>query len=534
MTLDGFLTALTLLVGLFALVPAVQRLRATLAAPVQGTLAMVAVLAILWLELREPALTCPSWLGGMCAWLELDGDKASIARKDAFLVVLAWALAAFAIHRFSRVRAGSVPALARLAARLIDEGRMGEALALLEPHVELFVSVSRRRGRWQRLHDQVQSFGQPDPWNFDDPPRRAMGLNWPGWASAMVRRFSALIPAQAEAEAAAIDTFRLVHHSPQLLAYMADQRPYLALPFLSAETYSRGEFSDAFLERLIASPGSALYQELEQNQNLEHPIGYALPERNRLLHFLFSDSRFAVRLGVWQPVGNYLERLLDGAETPGYIDRLNGSAKWYEREWWRDPAYVGFFFFDVMVTSALRQGVANHMWLFYFPHFAERIARVYDSSGPDIDRHAEFPTRAARLLYELVSYMTGWIKALPDLPDGSPHRTLPANRNQTGTNIPFSAATALGRTLAAILRSPRVDEEVTQTLHDVVMRMIQELPREGDLARLRQWVIEEVVHGGGGRIPQDYNAHLTVLFTNTDHVVRADIEDYAAALNAAA
>ena len=115
--------------------------------------------------------------------------------------------------------------------------------------------------------------------------------------------------------------------SPQILSFLAEQRPYLALPFIGAETYSRGEFLDAFLAHLIAHPGSALYQELEQNQNLDYPIGYHLPPSNRLLHFLFSDADFARKLGVWSPVGDYLQRLLDGMERPGYVAWLNGSAK---------------------------------------------------------------------------------------------------------------------------------------------------------------------------------------------------------------
>jgi hypothetical protein len=551
MTLDGFLTALTLIAGLFALVPAVQRLRATLSAPLQIIVALAAVLTILWLELYEPALACPAWLGRSCGWLEWDGDQGSVARKDAFLVALLWGGIAYSVHRFSRVRAGSVPALARLAARLIDENRLGEALALLEPHVDLFVKVSRRRGRWQRIYDRLSTFGQPDPWALQDAAGQPWDRNWPRWAAAAVRWLHALIPdvvrtkaaaavryvsilipAQARAEAASADMFRLIHHSPQLLGYLAEQRPYLALPFLRAESYGHGDFSDAFLELLIAHPGSALYQELEQNQNLEGPVGYALPDRNRLLHFLFADANFAAKLAVWQPVGNYLERLFDGAEVPGYIDRLNGSATWYEREWWRDPGYVGLFYFDVMVTSALRQGVPNNMWLMYAPHFAERIARVYDSSGPDVDRNAEFPTRGARLLYELASYMTRWIAVQPELPAGSPHKTLPANRNQLGNNIPFWAATSLGRSFAKILSCPNVDETVVETLHYVIARTIRDLPSDGPEVRLRQWLIEEIVHGGGGAVPADYNEHLTVLFVNTDHVLRAELEDYAAALDA--
>lgn len=127
--------------------------------------------------------------------------------------------------------------------------------------------------------------------------------------------------------------------------------------------------------------------------------------------------------------------------------------------------------------------------------------------------------------------MAQWIKALPELPAGSAHSKMPTNTDQTGRNIPFSAATALGRTFAAILGRPIVDEGVVETLHDVVTRTIRDLPRDGEHARLRQWMIQEIIRGGGGALPADYHAHLSVLFANIDHVVTSDIDDYEVALS---
>lgn len=534
MTLDGLLGALALGAALFALVPAVQRLRASLAIPLQALVAAIALLTILWLEFYEPALSCPARLGRACDWITFPGDSGSIARKDAFLVVLAWGAAAYALHHFSRVGVASVPAMARLAARLVDENRLGEALSLLAPHIDLFVTASRRQGKWQRLHDGLANFGLPDPFPLDEEQARPRGMGWPGWLTASVRASARIVPAQAGAESAALDTFQLVHRSPQVVAYLADQRPDLAVPYLRAKTYSRSDFSDAFLEHLIARPGSALYQEIERNQNLHYPVGYVLPERNRLLRALFEDSNFAVEIGAWKPIGTYLERLLDGMEKPGHVAWLNGSAKWYEREWWRDPAFVSLVYFDIMLSSAIAQGVRNHMWLHYFPHFAERLARAYDADGQDIDRNAEFPNRSAHLLGDIVGYLKKWIAVLPDLPDGSPHKILPANRNQTGTNIPFSAATALGRTFAVILRAGRVDIAVIETLHDMIARLIRDLPRDGPYAPLRQWVIAEMVSGGERAPPRQYRDALAVLLMNTDPVVQFDIEDYRDAIDAAA
>lgn len=533
MTLDGFITALSLALAMFALVPSVQRLRARSSPGPQGMLAFVAVTFILWLELWEPALVCPSWLGRGCGWLVLPGDTGSIARKDAFATVCLWVVGALLLYRFNRASAAAVPALGRLATRLVDEGRLGEALALLEPHVALFDATSRRRARWQRWHDWLATFGQPDSRLLLEAPgttpsKRSLLPAVDGF----VRFWANLLPAQTKPERVATDTLRMFLHSPQVLDFVSEQRPYQALPLLSVRTYGCGDFADAYLSRLIARPGSALYQELEQNQNIEWPVGYALPDRNRLLHFLFSDSNVAVELGVWKPIGDYLQRLFDGVEAPGYIDRLNGTARWYESEWWSDPGYVGVAYFDVMVTSALRQDVANHMWLYYFPNFAERLARLFDANGADVDRNVEFPTRGARLLYELVDKQAGWIKAFVDLPAGSPHTIVPANLRQVGMSIPFSAAEALGRTLLLILRTGQVDGRVEESLHDIVVRLIRDLPRDGAGGRLRAFVIQQVVRSGGNDAPR-HVIRLAAMLTESDHILQAEVEDYRVALDAA-
>ena len=185
-----------------------------------------------------------------------------------------------------------------------------------------------------------------------------------------------------------------------------------------------------------------------------------------------------------------------------------------------------------MVTSAIRQNVADHMWLFYFPNFAERLARLYDSSDESVDRTAEFPTRAARLLYEIVDRLHKWVACFTELPADSPHRIFPERRDRAGKNIPLSASKALGSTLYTVLMAEQLDEQFAQTLHDITVRMIRNLPAEGDCAALRPWVINDIVSGGGARPNPAYRERLRVLFADTDYVLRFEVEDYAAAIDA--
>jgi hypothetical protein len=533
MTLDGLLGALALVVALFALVPAVQRLRASLAIPVQMLVAVPALLMILWLQFYEPELLCPIRLGNACDWLTIAGDSGAVARKNSFLVLFGWAVLAFVLHHFSPVKIGSVPAMARLAQRLFDEDRLGEALSLLVPNIDLFVEARNRKSRWQRLHDRLASVGLSNPFFVEVIGQPSNSAGRPEWLSKAVRLCALAIPAQRAEEMAARDIFEMVHSSPRAIKYLAEERPDLAIPFLRANVASRGEFSDAFLLRLIEQPGSFLYREIEQNQNVRYPVGYDIPERNRILNALFADSKFAVEVAAWKPIGDYLLRLLDGAEKVGHIEWLNGSAKWYEKEWWRDPVFVSLLYFDIMVSSAIAQGTRDHMWLFYYPAFAERLAKIYSPNGNGIDRNAEFPTRSARLLYELISHLTKWISSLPELPEESPHKTLPTDRHAAYSIIPFAATVALGQSFAAILRTDRLDQNLLETLHSTIALMMRRLPKEDRHSTLRQWVIRELISGGGYTLKDGHNKQLLGLLMNADHVLRFDLDDYEAALELA-
>ncbi|GAA3274188.1 hypothetical protein GCM10020258_51990 [Sphingomonas yabuuchiae] len=83
---------------------------------------------------------------------------------------------------------------------------------------------------------------------------------------------------------------QLLFHSNRLLDHIVDRRPHFGVALARLDVYGSTEFVGRYLTRLIATPASALYQELAGNE-ISSPIGYQLPERNRLLHFLFADPR---------------------------------------------------------------------------------------------------------------------------------------------------------------------------------------------------------------------------------------------------
>lgn len=538
MTLDGFLTVLALLAAIYSVLPSAQRLRLGLEWKSQAAVALVAVSAILALELYEVKLPlCPLSLGEACRWLVLpEGDTGS-SRKGAFLIAFVWLILSILIHNYSRPSLGSLPASTQLAIELIDDEQFGDALKLLEPRIELLARASRRLGNCQRLHDWLHEFGPTDPNSFaafsrKPGSRRYCGESWPKWAARPVQLLAHAVPRHDRTEAAASDMLQMLFNSSQLLDYIAERRPYFGVTLMRQEVYGAADFSERYLARLIAAPGSALYHELRTNLVMDGPIGYELPARNRLLYFLFSDANVASRLSAWKGVGDYLKRLLDGDERPEYQEWLKGDQGWFDEDQYHDPTFMGLIFFDIMVRAAARQGVLGHMWLYYLERFARALEAGYDSSGDGIDLENEFPIRSARLLYELTHMVEGWVKLFAELPEESIHREFPRRRESPGS-IPHAAVSALADIVARVAGSERIDRNVVETIHTSVLYTIRGFhPDNGPLSRMRAWLIEAVLDAGDRDNRALHYERLADLFADADYMLQHDVTDYAEALQA--
>ena len=298
--------------------------------------------------------------------------------------------------------------------------------------------------------------------------------------------------------------------------------------------HERSYFSEAYFDDLISNTGSVLYQELEQNENTSFHGGYYFPESNRLLHFLFNDARTAENLQVWKPIGEHILKLLHSDESPAFVASLNKRAEGFEC--WKNPVWVGIFFFDLMVTAAAYQGVRWHMWLYYFPFFVDRLEKLYDTSDPMVNTSDEFPTRSARLIYEAVRSLCSWVLLVQELPADSPHRQSEIFSHYkrrgwecwTGDNgnIPVSAAIALGTCMMTIAMSKRLDDKFAGYIYEVVMRTVKDLRRDSDMGHFRSFLIQSIVNGGQNQFNSNYGRRLAMLKDKVDHVIWDHIDDY--------
>lgn len=540
MTPDGFLTFLALIVAVYTVATPVVKLRIRLEIRLlQIAAAISAVGLTLYLEffdaLKQP---CLSALGRACEWLTLPADNSFTSKDAAFLVVLGWMLSAWLIHSLSKLGPSSLPVLSKLVDELLVEERYAELLKLVEPHLPLINQVSRRKLGLQRLHDWLAALTGKGPIEYfikklDDIKKHGR-RQMPAGLARVIGHAHIIVPSLQKREKHAQDILRSIYRADEARRFMVKQRPYAAIPLLRLERYERFEFSDRFFGDLIADAGSALYLEIREQQTTRYQL-QVFPEHNRLLHFLFSDAENAKTLGVWKPIGEYLLRRLDPAVDPDYVAYLNGPATHFEQEWWSDSTHVGIQFFRLMVGAAAHQGVKWHMWLYYLPRILKKLEENYDTSNPLVDTTAEFPTRAARLIYEIVDALGDFVKLAPDLPEGSPHRGVPDRFEHDNGNIPVSAAIALGQCVRMVATSGRLGDTFVIYMHECVLRDIAEFPRNGGDGRLRGFLIQSIVQGGdavGRTRDQVYGQRLATLLQGADHVLWENARDYIAAVDA--
>lgn len=551
MTLDGFLTFLTLAVAIYALVPPVTRLRTGLALSPQIALALIALTVVLYFQFY-PALAqpCPRALGTWCRWLVLPPSGGNLEQSAAavnpqqlsFLVVLAWGGIAYAVFKLSRLSPSALPRMQRVVDELMHERRFGEVLKLTQPHIRLIYRAAHRELRLQRWHD---FFRRQRPGKF----RSIVGLlpdldsdrPEPTWRDRLATVAGThtwwlyrIVPRGGGIEEAAENILHVLCASEDLIEFMATLRPYAAIPILTMGDDNSGELSDVYFRLLMKNPRSVLYHELKNNQNESLDTGYWSDHHNKILYFLFHDANVAHTLEVYRPIGEQAIVYLDQSRSVEYVNNLNKyGGRFSDDEEWKDPVFCAEFFFDIMVTSAARQGVRWHMWLYYFRNFIEGLIKIYDDTGPGIDPDDEFPNRTAFLLYQAFDTLAKWASLVKSLPADSVHMQFPGDRvTQDNGNIPASAVSCLSHCIGSFVMADNIGSAFKATVHEALMHDLRNLRRDGAQGLIRAALIQTLV-SGGRREPADYGPAIVGLFGQADHVLQADLDDYSAALRAA-
>ncbi|MCY3627324.1 MAG: hypothetical protein OXG88_06755 [Gammaproteobacteria bacterium] len=274
-----------------------------------------------------------------------------------------------------------------------------------------------------------------------------------------------------------------------------------------------------------------MYEEFKWNADF--PADIHPREGNQILGALFNNAEVAKRLEVWRPIARHMLALMHTSESPDpeFTASLNSKSQDFDHEKWENPIYAGIYFFDVMVTTAAYQGIQWHMWLYYCSYFIEELESIYDTSDPEVNESDEFPTRSARLIYEVISVLRDWILLVKKLPPESPQmqsNILDLCRDHDrasetyqdfhdNLNIPVSAANVLGLCLKKIVLSERINDKFKGYMYKIAVDTTRKLDNPWNLLLIRY-----IVRGGSGFLSEKYGITLYELHSQIDHFDRQD------------
>ena len=161
------------------------------------------------------------------------------------------------------------------------------------------------------------------------------------------------------------------------------------------------------------------------------------------------------------------------------------------------------------------------MWLYYFPHFVERILRNLAPNEKLVDPHTEWPTKYHYALYEITSCLCKWIEAVDHIPLEQDNVLLEStSANHENGNIPKSSMLALGQIVKQILVSDVVADRFKKYITDMVYRRYFEL-RKVDATKSYADALINCIRCGGfsmGKTSPDYAQYLLDAFNDFDRI----------------
>lgn len=446
-----------------------------------------------------------------------------------YLLLLSAALYFFWRTRFPTLARGRVHIFHELIENLHLTKRYDELVLLVEPQLPKLISLTKQQPLFVRWIDHLD---RPKiDWTAllrGDQPRALS--TWRKYLSTFLQQLKSWSLARNEASTQASEILLNLVTSPELTIHLAIAHPHFCLKLLQADEAIRSDFIDHYIDELLDVPGSRLYVELKNNQNLRVGSRLYLPENNRLLRFFFTDAAAAIKNGLDKAIGEAVCRRLD--EDSKLAEKLNGPLGYYcESRRFRCPINSGITLFEIMVHEGIHQGLNDHMWLHYFGHFAEKMLKKMPEPT-DEEAYQEWPTPFHYLLHRLVSIAIDWAEQCARIDDSEiPKATRIAN-NFDRHFISKQATKVLGSMLEHIIPSKKLSTSFKTDLLEAAIRGHVNLQNDRHLADVSSSFLTAVISGTGISTTRSYRTKLQNIFERIDHVMRERASTFEQALDA--
>jgi hypothetical protein len=232
-------------------------------------------------------------------------------------------------------------------------------------------------------------------------------------------------------------------------------------------------------------------------------------------------------------VGNYPLRLLD-RNLENYRQTISARKPWEDEILHRDPTYVMIFFFDIMIRSAMRDGLLSHMWLPYFDILVDRILRSMDRDHPDYDADAEFPNFGYYLIYEIFNAYGQWLHAIECCQENSPAIKLKdTSSREDGSGVVKWTMVSMSRSLRYLIKDDGTEERFKAYIMEMVVRDYDNLAGVQNGPRYQEALLNHLIRRDDFRPDAEYGARLRDCYDQIDHPLKFDTREFEEALRVA-
>jgi hypothetical protein len=530
MTLNGVLTALSLLIAAWALLPHWRRTELQLRASAIDKLALLlGGFVILYLQYYPffAAIGLTPRLGLSRFGLTPENISFLVFLSVMILIVMRLGRPSFSQQDLTKVLA--------LVRELLSAEKHLELLSIFERNFDMLLRICRNGWVFFKMRRRL---ARDIPLNFVDlvtlaykqATRQREGKP-PDDKSSWLFKFLLplrilivrILPLHDSKAVTARQIIDEVLSANEIVKTVSRQSPYLVLRIFDSNVASTRVLAEKYIRELLLFPRSILYSEIRANQSHQANGNYELPASNRVLSHLLSDARVALQLQAWRGPGNAMLSHLDWLARNPSEDTYNWAYdQVFEEEGrWESTLFVGVSFFDVMIRRALFQDIEWHMWLYYLPSVTRSIVRNYSQGDILTDQASELPTRYSLLLREIIDTIIGWIGCLEHLPFDQKNSILVSDHlNHENENIPKSSIIALGTCLYDILQANQIAYPVKRGIMSAVYRCYFDFRQNDKFTRYSKVLLSSVSQGGFrfDRPSSVYRAVLVETFQSYDKI----------------
>ncbi|MFL9674540.1 hypothetical protein [Pseudomonas sp. 2822-17] len=428
--------------------------------------------------------------------------------------------------RTPKLAKGKIDTFEVLANNFLLTKRYDELFTLIEPHLFKLFKFAKHRSWLIRIVKKITPASPPSRLRMENGELHLCEAREGAVKSrlrSVLTRLDSKLSARDSLADKARGLLKTILNQPQFVAYLSVCHPYFCLKILSIPEVVREEFTELFVSALIADSNSLLYSELKNNRNLNGRYRLSLPRSNRILHFFFQDITTVDHLALYQPIGENVCRFID--EDQKLIEAYNRPLGYYEQIGkYRCPIYAGIKLFEIMIHEGIHQGIQDHLWLFYFTHFTDKILKQLRDQQPDDSIH-EWPTPFHFLLYEIVSITSNWIDDCFEVNVSLVIDQISNEPSFDGHYISKQAGEALGTITQYILLSKKIDDRFKGYVLEISLGRLERFQDRKEAASVTHTFINSIIFVNG-YAKEGYHQELYRIYKKLDHVLRHNVKSF--------